>query len=176
MVYLPNQPAGTYPLFVDSNSYETGGFTLQVRQLPATPPPANDSCSAPTLVTLGPVGVMGNTTGAIDDYSVASNPRYASACGNRFLNGRDAVFVFSAPTAGSFVARLTPQGVFDPALLQLNGSCSAAQCVRASDSAGPGGAEAITFSAIAGQTIFFVVDSADGSARSGYGSFTLSVQ
>jgi hypothetical protein len=71
---------------------------------------------------------------------------------------------------------VTPQGAFDPALLQLNGSCSANQCARSADTAGPGASEAITFSAMAGQTVFFVVDSADASAPYGFGSFTFRVQ
>jgi hypothetical protein len=176
VVYVPNQPAGTYPLFVDSNSYDTGTFTLQVRQLPPTLPPANDTCSAPVTVPQGATGVTGNTTGARDDYSIGSNPRYASACGNGFMSGRDVVYAFTAPSAGTFTATVTPQGVFDPALLQLNGSCSATQCARSADTAGPGASEAITFTATAGQTVFFVVDSADGAAPYGFGSFSLRVQ
>lgn len=176
VAYLPNQQPGTYPLFVDSNSYDTGTFTLQVRQLPPTPVPANDTCATPATVPLGATGVGGNTTGATDSYSVGSNPRYASGCGNAFMSGRDVVFVFTPPTSGAFTATVTPQGAFDPALLQLNGSCSAAQCVRASDTGGPGASEAIAFSATAGQPVYFVVDSADGAAPYGFGAFTLRVQ
>lgn len=176
VVYIPNQAAGTYPLFVDSNSYDTGTFTLQVRQLPPSLPPANDTCSAPAMVTQGATGVTGNTTGAIDDFSIGSNPRYAPACGNSFMSGRELVYAFTPTSSGTFTATVTPQGVFDPALLQLNGSCSPSQCARSADTAGPGASEAITFTASAGQTVFFVVDSADPSAPYGFGSFTLRVQ
>jgi hypothetical protein len=176
VVYLPNQAAGTYPLFVDSNSYDTGTFTLQVRQLPPSLPPTNDTCSAPVSLTQGATGVTGNTTGALDTYSIGSTPRYASACGTSFMSGRDLVYAFTPSSSGTFTATVTPQGAFDPALLQLNGSCSANQCARAADTAGPGASEAITFSATAGQTVFFVVDSADASAPYGFGSFTLRVQ
>ncbi|MBE2248709.1 MAG: hypothetical protein IAE78_04100 [Myxococcus sp.] len=176
VVYLPNQAAGTYPLFVDSNSYDTGVFTLQVRQLPPTPPPSNDTCAAPIAVPLGATGVSGDTTGARDDYSIGSQPRYAPACGNVFMSGRDVVYSFTAPASGTFTATVEPQGAFDPALQQLNGGCSAAQCVRSANTAGPGGAEAIVFAATTGQTIFFVVDSVDAAAPYGFGRFTLRVQ
>lgn len=176
MVYLPNQAPGTYPLFIDSNSYDTGVFTLQVRQLPPTLPPANDTCAGAVMVPLGATGVSGDTTGARDDYSISSNPRYASPCGLSFFAGRDVVYVFTPATTGSFTATVTPQGSFDPALLQLSGSCSPAQCVRASDTAGPGGGEAITFTATAGQPVFFVVDAFENSAPTGFGRFTLRVQ
>jgi hypothetical protein len=176
VVYLPNQAAGTYPLFVDSNSYDTGPFTLQVRQLPPSLPPAHDTCAAPMLVSLGSTGVTGNTTGATDDYSLGTTPRYAVACGNSFKSGRDLVYAFTPPSTGTFTVTVTPQGVFDPALLQLNGSCSPSQCQRAADTAGPGASEAITFAGSAGQTVFFVVDSADVAAPYGFGTFTLRVQ
>lgn len=175
LVYLPNQAAGTYPLFVDSNSYETGVFTLVVRQLPPTLPPANDTCTAPQAISPGATGVTGSTVGARNDYSIGSNPRYAAACGTSFMDGRDAVYAFTAPSSGAFTATVTPQGQFDPALLQLGG-CTAAQCLRSSDTAGPGAAEAIAFTASAGQTVFFVVDSATEGAPFGSGAFTLRVQ
>lgn len=175
LVYLPNQAAGTYPLFVDSNSYETGVFTLVVRQLPPTLPPTNDTCTAPQAVSPGATGVNGSTVGARNDYSIGSNPRYATACGNSFMDGRDAVYSFTAPSSGTFTATVTPQGQFDPALLQLGG-CSAAQCLRSADTAGPGAAEAISFTASTGQTVFFVVDSATEGAPFGSGTFTLRVQ
>jgi hypothetical protein len=174
-VALPNQPAGTYSLIVDSDSYETGAFSLEVRLLPATTPPPNDTCASPQSVTPG-VSVMGATTGAVNDYALGTNPAYPVACGRAFNDGRDVVYTFTAPSAGTFVATVTPTGSFDPSLLQVSGSCSAAQCVRGADLGGPGAAEAITFTASAGQTTFFIVDSASSAAPFGAGAFTFRIQ
>lgn len=175
-LYLPNQPAGTYPLFVDSNDYDTGGYTLTVRKLPATLPPSNDTCAAPGVVLQGATGVMGNTTGARDDYSISSAPNYSSACRAYFFSGRDLAYQYTASATGSVTATLSPQGLFDPALLLLQPVCGPASCVRFSDSGGVGAAEAFTFSVTAGQTYFLVVDSWDGTAPNTFGSFTLTVQ
>jgi hypothetical protein len=114
--------------------------------------------------------------GAVNDFALGSTPAYPITCGRAFNDGRDVVYVFTPATSGTFTASVTPVGTFDPALLQLNGGCSAAQCVRGADGAGPGAAEAITFSATAGQPVFFVVDSASGAAPFGAGAFTFRVQ
>jgi hypothetical protein len=174
-VSLPNQAPGTYPLLVDSDSYETGAFTLEVRRSSPTLPPPNDTCASPQAVTLG-AAVMGSTVGAANDFALGSSPAYPIACGRAFNDGRDVAFVFTPVTTGTFTATVTPAGVFDPSLLQLSGSCSAAQCVRGADVAGPGAAEAITFSGNAGQPVYFVVDSASGAAPFGAGAFTFRVQ
>ena len=175
-LYLPNQPAGTYPLFVDSNGYGTGGFTLTVRKLPATLPPSNDSCTAPGVVPQGAMGVSGDTTGARDDYSISTVPNYSAACRMYFFSGRDLTYQYTASATGPVTATLTPQGAFDPALMLLQPVCGAASCVRFSDSGGPGVAEAFTFSATAGQTYYLVVDSWDGTQPNTFGAFTLTVQ
>ncbi|MCA3012724.1 MAG: hypothetical protein INH41_10050, partial [Myxococcaceae bacterium] len=174
-VWLPNQPAGTYSLFVDSDSYDTGAFSLEVRLSAPTPPPPNDTCASPQVVTQG-AAVAGSTLGATNDYALGTTPAYPIACGRAFNDGRDAVYAFTAALSGTFTATVTPTGAFDPTLLQLAGGCSAAQCVRAANLAGPGAAEAITFAATAGQPVFFVVDSASGAAPFGAGAFTFRVQ
>ncbi|MEW6434470.1 MAG: hypothetical protein AB1730_23460 [Myxococcota bacterium] len=175
-LYLPNQPAGTYPLFVDSNGYDTGGYTLTVKKLPATLPPSNDTCTAPGVVTQGATGVTGDTTGAKDDYSISSSPNYSAACRQYFFSGRDLAYQYTASTTGTVTATLTPQGLFDPALMLLQPACGAASCVRFSDSGGPGVAESFTFSVTAGQTYYLVVDSWDGTQPNTFGTFTLTVQ
>ncbi|MEW5740980.1 MAG: hypothetical protein AB1938_18815 [Myxococcota bacterium] len=175
-LYLPNQAAGTYPLFVDSNSYETGGFTLTVRKLPATLPPANDTCAGPGVVTAGATGVMGDTTAARDDYSISSTPNYSSACRTYFFSGRDLTYQYTATATGTVTARVAPQGLFDPALMLLQPMCGAASCVRFSDSGGAGVPESFTFSVTQGQTYYLVVDSWDGEQPNTFGAFTLTVQ
>lgn len=169
-LFLPNLPAGTYPLVVDSDSDEVGPYTLTVRRLPATPPPANDACSAPQAVTIGAAPVIGSTLGATDTYQ---DLVYASACRTAPYTGRDVVYSVTPSASGSYVLTVTPQGGFDPAVLQLGGSCAAASCVRAVDSAGPAGAELVTFSGVAGQPVYFVVDSASSAGAGASGVFTV---
>ena len=172
-IYLPNQAAGTYFLFVDSNSYATGGFTLSLTKRPATLPPANDACSAPTPVPAGPLGVTGDTSGATDNYSALT---YSAACRRSFFDGRDLVYQYTATATGSVTATVSPEATFDAALLLLQPTCGAAQCVRFADAGGPGVPEAFSFAVTAGQTYFLVVDSANIESPSAFGRFTLTVQ
>jgi hypothetical protein len=172
-IYLPNQVAGTYFLFVDSNSYATGAFTLSVTKRTATLPPSNDSCSAAAVVLAGPTGVSGDTTAATDNYSALT---YSAACRGPFFDGRDLVYQFTATTTGTVTATVSPEATFNPGLLLLQPTCGAAQCVRFADAAGPGVPEAFSFAVTSGQTYFLVVDSGNRELPGAFGHFTLTVQ
>jgi hypothetical protein len=174
-LYLPNQAAGTYFLFVDSNSYDTGGFTLSVQKRPATLPPVNDTCATPSALVAN-VTVTGDTTGARDDFSLGSTPLYATPCRSYLFTGRDVAYSFTATTTGTVTATLSPSATFDGALLLLAPTCSAAQCARFADTGGAGVPEALSFSVTAGQTYFLVVDNYDSSQPHAFGQFSLSVQ
>ncbi|HEY0883537.1 MAG TPA: hypothetical protein VGD87_18520, partial [Archangium sp.] len=171
--YLPNQAAGTYSLFVDTNGYGTGDFSLTVQRKPATAPPANDSCTSPATITLGATGVTGDTTGATNHYASTS---YSAACRGRIFDGRDVVYQFTAPSTGTVTATLSPEAGFDAALLLLQPSCGPAQCVRFSDGGGAGVPEAFSFAVTAGQTYFLVVDNANRENPHAWGRFSLTVQ
>jgi hypothetical protein len=172
-IYLPNQVAGTYFLFVDSNSYATGDFTLSVTKRPATLPPSNDTCSAPMAVLAGPTGVTGDTSGATDTYSALT---YSAACRRSFFDARDLVYQFTATATGTVTATVSPEATFDAALLLLQPTCGAAQCVRFADAAGAGVPEAFSFSVTQGQTYYLVVDGANRELPNTFGRFTLTVQ
>ncbi len=169
-VYLPNQVAGTYFLFVDSNSVGTGDFTLSVTRKPATLPPANDTCANALPVPLGGAGVTGDTAVARNDYSSLT---YGQACRRSFFDGRELVYQYTASQAGTLTASLLPEAGFDAALLLLQGACDPAQCVRAADSGGAGVPESVTFDVLAGQTVWLVVDSRDRTLPHAFGHFTL---
>jgi hypothetical protein len=171
-VYLPNQVAGTYFLFVDSNGYGTGDFTLSVTRKPATLPPANDACVSPAVVASGATGVTGDTAVARNDFSSLT---YGSACRTAFFDGRDLVYQYTPAASGPVTATLSPEAAFDGALLLLQGSCAPASCVRAADSGGAGVPESVTFDAVAGQTVWLVVDSRDRTVPANFGAFTLRV-
>lgn len=172
-LYLPNQAPGTYSLFVDANGYGTGDFTLEVTRRPATSPPSNDTCAAPTIIPPGATGVSGDTSGAIDQYSALT---YGAACRRSFFDARDLVYQFTATTTGPVTATVSPEAGFDAALLLLQPSCAAAQCVRYADAAGAGVPEAFSFAVTPGQTWFLVVDSANRELPHAFGRFTLTVQ
>ena len=173
-VYLPNQAVGTYFLFVDSNSYATGAYTLDVTRRPATLPPANDTCAAPVAVVAGPTGVSGDTTTATDNYSALG---YSAACrGRGFFDARDLVYQYTATATGTVTATVSPEASFDAALLLLQPTCGAAQCVRFADGAGAGVPEAFSFAVTQGQTYFLVVDGYNREMPNTFGRFTLTVQ
>ncbi|MDP2273592.1 MAG: hypothetical protein Q8K32_22825 [Archangium sp.] len=172
-IYLPNQVAGTYFLFVDSNSYATGAFTLSVTKRTATVPPANDTCAAPTAVLAGPTGVTGDTSGATDNYSALT---YSAACRRSFFDARDLVYQYTATATGTVTATVSPEATFDAALLLLQPTCGAAQCVRFADAAGAGVPESFAFSVTQGQTYFLVVDGWNREMPNTFGRFTLTVQ
>lgn len=174
-IYLPNQGAGTYFLFVDSNSYSTGDFTLSVTKRPATLPPANDTCAAPAVVLAGPTGITGDTSGATDNYSALT---YSAACrrSSSFFDARDLVYQYTATATGTVTATVSPEASFDAALLLLEPTCGAAQCVRFADAAGAGVPEAFSFAVTQGQTYFLVVDGWNREMPNTFGRFTLTVQ
>lgn len=171
-IYLPNQAAGTYFLHVDSNSYQSAPFTLQVTRKPATPPPGNDTCAAPTPVAHGAT-VMGDTTAATDNYNSLGYPQ---VCRRGLLDARDVVFSYTATVTGTVTAVVTPEVGFNPALLLLQNSCAAAQCVRFADAQGAGVPESFSFSVTAGSTYFLVVDSVSRELPNAFGRFSLTVQ
>ncbi len=171
-IYLPNQSAGTYFLHVDSNSYASAPFTLSVARKPATPPPSNDACVAPTPLTHG-VAVNGDTSAALDTFNALG---YPAACRRSFFDARDLVYAYTASTTGTVTAVITPEAGFNPALLLLQGSCAAAQCVRFADAQGAGVPESFSFSVTAGSTYYLVVDAWSREAPNTFGRFSLVVQ
>lgn len=172
-VFLPNQTAGTYFLFVDSNSLSTGDFSLRVTLRPPTTPPTNDGCGAPMALPLGPTGVQGDTSVATDSYSALS---YSTACRRLFLDARDLVYAFTATTTGTVTATVNPESGFNPALLLLEPTCNPAQCVRLVDAAGIGVPESFSFPVTMGQTYWLVVDSANRELPGAFGRFNITVQ
>lgn len=170
-VVLTNQVAGTYFVFVDSNGYAPGDFTLTVQRSAPTPAPANDSCFAPVALTAG-TPQPGNTTPAHDSYDATT---YATACRGLLYSGRDQVYSWVATATGTASVVVSPAPEFNPALLLLGGSCNPSQCQRGVDAVGPGVPESFSFPVTAGQTYFFVVDSRDRELPGAFGAFELTV-
>jgi hypothetical protein len=73
-------------------------------------------------------------------------------------------------------ATATPEAGFNPALLLLQPSCAATECVRRVDAAGVGVPESFAFPVTQGQTVFLVVDSASPEVPGAFGRFSLKVE
>ena len=136
----------------------------------ATLPPGNDTCAAPVAVLAGPTG---DTSGATDTYSALT---YSAACRRSFFDGRDLVYQYTATATGTVIATVAPEANFDAALLLLQPTCGAAQCVRFADAAGAGVPESFVFSVSRGQTYYLVVDAWNREMPNTFGRFTLTVQ
>jgi hypothetical protein len=117
--------------------------------------------------------VTGDTSGATDNFSGLN---YAAACRRSFFDARDLVYQYTATATGTVTATISPEASFDAALMLLQGTCGAAQCVRFADSGGAGVPEAFSFAVTAGQTYFLVVDSWNQEMPNTFGRFTLTVQ
>jgi hypothetical protein len=113
-----NLQPGTYFIVVDGTDSDQGAFSLTVTTSAATPPPANDTCSAPT--TLVP-----NVSQMIDANS--GNADYEFSCAGSSAGG-DVVYQFT--TTGPQTVRLTATAVngTDPVI-----SLRAAPCADSSN-------------------------------------------
>jgi hypothetical protein len=120
------------------------------------PPPANDTCSAPTVLTWSgsKITVQVDTTAAADDLDLGQ-----TSCTGDITAGNDVFFKIQLP-AGSFDVMLKPPTGLDPALYLLS-SCSASACVAGSDNIGSGADEVVTVNPSAATTYIIVVDAWD---------------
>ncbi len=118
------------------------------------------SASAPDVTAGG--SFLGSTFTATDDYSVAGSgcPSGGSA------SGRDVAYLVSPPVTRTYRVVVTPldrvlpdAGVvrFDP-MLYVQMSCGAGACLAGTILNGVGQPEDVTFTVMAGQTAYLVVD------------------
>jgi hypothetical protein len=131
------------------------------------PPPSNDKCSAPTVLTWSgsKITVQVDTTAALDDMDLGQN-----SCTGDITAGNDVFFKIQLP-AGSFDVVLVPPASLDPALYLLS-SCSASACVAGSDSIGSGAIEKVTVNPTSATTYIIGVDAWDPMEA---GAYTLEV-
>ncbi|MBX5481569.1 MAG: hypothetical protein IRZ16_06975 [Myxococcaceae bacterium] len=171
---LFNQPPGTYYLWIDGAQQTAGTFSLTVATSGPTLPPSNDTCNAPTVLTLG-VATVGDTTTATDTFARSSVPGYAFACttnNNLPFTGRDLVYQFTA-TSTQHTITVTPMTSFDPAVLLLPQLCSPTACTAFVDAQGKGGTETLVANTVPGQVYFVVVDAFIAQE---FGAFSIQVQ
>ncbi|MGC4113605.1 MAG: hypothetical protein QM765_02860 [Myxococcales bacterium] len=157
---INNLAAGTYYVFADAYSGDSGAFTLVVQL--ANPPvaPANDTCSAATVldVSSGSATVAGDTRSAVNDY--------AGTCASpNNTDGGDAVFALDLAVARSVTATVTRDGTtpaYKPAVY-LRTACTSG---ASTDEAGCGTESSGVASAVAATVgpgrVYVVVDGTAG--------------
>jgi len=121
---VPSLPAGDWFLWVDG-VYSWGPFNLQVNTAEPPPPPANDSCAAPTAlnVSSGAGTLTGTTLGGTEDLTAG---RCSAPPGG---SSPDVVFGISLQ-AGSFVGldlKTAPGSTLLP-VVELRGGGQGLQC------------------------------------------------
>jgi hypothetical protein len=94
------------------------GFTFDF-----APPPGNDTCGAAPALTLN-IPVSGTTAGAFNDYQLSGATAFTGV-GQTVSTapGRDVVYTFTAPSAGTYSFRLTGYSTAQNAVLYTASSC-----------------------------------------------------
>ncbi|MBI5548600.1 MAG: hypothetical protein HY901_32350 [Deltaproteobacteria bacterium] len=166
-VALANLPAGTYYLWVDAFSGDSGSFTLDVQLSDPPPVPGNDRCDTPSVLSFaggGTASVTGDTRSATNDYS--------GTCGS--MTGGEVVYAVDLASQRSLTATVTRDPAtptFHPAVY-LRKVCLSAD---AADESGCGveasGAASLTSASVGPGRVYVVVDGLSGSG----GRFSLQV-
>jgi hypothetical protein len=170
--------SGTYFFGVDSphtagSSFSYGSFEITLQEYT---PPANDSCSGATEISLsaGTGSVAdGDTTYATHDVTLA-----ATGCTGAVTKGPDVFYAFPAISGRNYKVTLKPASGYNGSLYVFT-SCSAVStsCIGGSDSGYSGQTEVVTFEAKTSADHFIGVGSSypDGTSY-GSGKFTLEIE
>ncbi len=152
----------------------TAGNTAVQLRVVRTLPPANDTCSAATALTLN-TPASGTTIGAFNDYQLTGASCFTGVGQTAVIGGgRDVVYSFTAPTANTFSFKVTNYGVTGNLVMYATTSCPAATpgtpvnitCnnitgpafVASNRAAGSSSEELMCLSLTASQQIFIFVD------------------
>lgn len=99
---VPRLAAGNYVAVVDGYAGTSGPFDLVLTIAPPPPVPANDTCAAPTPITLSAQG-DGGFFGAADFTTVGANDTYqpqdGGNCAGSYVSGPDVTFHATLPSA-----------------------------------------------------------------------------
>ena len=165
-VVTPVLTAGTrYFIVVDSpQANGEGSFHFALRR----GRPANDNCSAPTVIEANrlPFNGSGTTFGATNDF----NPGVPCLRSNQSGTGPEVVYQFTSGDTQNYDIRVTPIGNFDVTLYVVTNCASLSSCSSA-DVGGNGVAEQVRRVLNAGTTYFIMVDGFQGDT----GDFTITL-
>jgi hypothetical protein len=146
----------------------------------AASPEPNDTCAG--AAPLSPnTSVPGTTLGGNDDYDLFNGYyqsdadagfqcQYAVVSGQADMTGADVVYSYAATATGPVTVLVEPELGFDVAVGVLN-ACAPGACIAWTHAAFEGGAEQVTFQAVAGATYYLLVDgpTAASDTRGGFG-------
>ncbi|HEV8112841.1 MAG TPA: GEVED domain-containing protein [Planctomycetota bacterium] len=151
------------------------GFTFDF-----APPPGNDTCGTATALALN-LPVTGTTAGAFNDYQLSGSGAFTGVGQTASTApGRDVVYTFTAPSAGTYSFRLTGYNTAQNAVLYTASSCPGgappiivATAINAANRNSTNGAEEVMCQTMAsGETVYVYVD--DNLANAG-SAFSLEV-
>jgi hypothetical protein len=167
----PRLAAGTYYVWVDSDTAEGGKFAVFVTLGTPAAAPFNDFCAlaAPLDFSAGNTAtVSGSTTNASDDAQ--------GSCASYYSSSPDLVYSFTTTTARKVTATLTATTGWNPAIYLRSSCADAATDVACNDGSTSLTSVGLQVGSLPAGTYFLWVD---GSSQtwSGYdnGDFTLSV-
>lgn len=170
---LVNQPAGTYFVWVDASQDTSGPFQLEVVTAAPTPPPTNDSCSAPQVLNFvaDVATAVGSTLQAANDNSGGDVSPTCNASAKQ--SGRDVVYSFSLSQPRDVRVQVTPTSgsTLIPAVYLRRGNCTSQLLSDEVVCAAAIGGVDTSVTRLAAGTYFLWVDSSAGTR----GDFTLTV-
>lgn len=173
-------PATTYYVFVDSAhaGRPAGPFSMS---LDVKDEATNERCESARALPLNST-LTGTLLGARSDYDATF---YGASCVNPVgfggMGGPDVVYSFVAPASGTYVVNLDAAPGFDLYVLVMDGACDGTGTCAALSAQSSVLTHQASFSAVAGRTYHFIVDSEDayagGNSQSagGISSFGISV-
>ena len=109
---VPTLAPGTYHLWVDGAFSSFGRFDLEVRTVPAIPPPPNDTCAtAQPLAFVGGVAMVSSDTTLATNDNLPTDPTPSCSTTVR-QDGQDLVYSYTltAPSDVDFTVTPTPAG------------------------------------------------------------------
>jgi hypothetical protein len=135
---VKNRPAGTYYLFVEQAGSTTGIIDVTVNLNPPTPPPANDTCAAPSQLTVVP----GTPTSLVADTSAATDAQ-AGTCVTA-AGSQELVYAFTTAAPHDIVVTATGATGVNPALYLRASPCGSGAQLACIDATFAGGTETFT--------------------------------
>jgi hypothetical protein len=144
----------------------TAGNTAVQLRVTLNSTPANDTCAAATALQLN-TPVAGTTVGASNDYQLSGSACFTGIGQTASIaSGRDVVYSFIAPNAGSFSFKVTGYNPASDLVLYAASSCptgtppiTVSTCLAAANRSSTSSAEEVMCLALtAGQQIFLFVD------------------
>ena len=129
--------------------------TTDVTSEPDAPDPRpGDTCADAVDVSGGADFDAETTIGANDDYEAGLGD---DGCPSGAASGPDRAYRITSPEARIYNVRVVPEGSFDP-MIYVRRDCDRGECVDGTVLRGPGESETLSFSVLAGETVYVIVD------------------